>query len=114
MTVETFENYEFACKVTDLPVRGKKTVVVGGVSILIVACESGLHAVEDRCPQTGRSLAHGQVLDCILTSPANGARYDLRTGRFVGGGLSPLQSHWLTVFPLQVIGDDVYVLMAHL
>jgi nitrite reductase/ring-hydroxylating ferredoxin subunit len=108
------KDYVFACNVSDLPARGKKTIRVKGVPVLVVACESGIHAVENACPQTGRPIAHGKVLDCTITSPSNGARYDLVTGKYLGGGLSPFQSHWLRVFPTQIADGEVYVHMLHL
>ncbi len=101
--------YIRVCAVEQIPPRGRKTVYVDDTRVLIVACGDGLYAVEDRCPQTGRSIAHGKVLGCVFTTPTVGARYDLRTGRYLGGGQSPLQSHWLTVFPLRVIEGSVYV-----
>jgi nitrite reductase/ring-hydroxylating ferredoxin subunit len=103
------ENCVFACSVDDVPARGKKTVHINGMTILIVACESGLYAVEDKCPQTGRRMSHGKVLNCIITSPNTGAKYDLKTGKYVGSGLSPLQSHWLTLFPVKVVDNKVYI-----
>lgn len=106
------EGYVFACPVADVPARGKKTVHVGETRVLIVACESGMYAIEDRCPQTGRPIAHGKVIDCVITSPATGAEYDLRTGQYIGGGLSPLQSERLRTFPLKVDGSKVYLLVA--
>lgn len=114
MTAETTETaipegYVFACKREDLPERGKHTVTVAGKRVLIVVCGENLFAVEDRCPQTGLPIAHGKVLDCVLTTPTTGASYDLRTGKYVGGGLSPLQSHGLPVWLLLEIGDTVYV-----
>ncbi|MBN2304926.1 MAG: nitrite reductase (NAD(P)H) small subunit [Anaerolineae bacterium] len=108
--VATLENYVYACTVDQLPPRGKKTIHIDDdLTILIVACESGLYAVEDCCPQTGRQIGRGKVLNCVLTAPTTGAQYDLATGRYVGGGLSPFQSHWLTVFPIQVVENTVYV-----
>lgn len=103
------KGYLCACRLSEVPARGKKRVQVSGVSVLIVACDAGLFAIEDRCPQTGRSLAHGAVLDAAITSPHSGARYDLRTGRYLGGGQWPLPSHLLIVFPLRVIEDRVYI-----
>lgn len=110
----TLEAFVEVCRVDDLPVRGKKTVHVNGTHILIVACETGLHAVENACPQTGRPIAHGKVINCTITSPATGARYDLQTGQYIGGGIAPLQSHWLTVYPVQVIDGSVYIQPLHL
>lgn len=103
------EGYTSVCKLADIPRRGKRSFHVGETTILIIACDAHLYAVEDRCPQTARSIAHGTVLDCVLTCPTTGGRYDLRTGKYLGGGLSPFQSHWLTIFPLVVVDDEVYV-----
>ena len=107
--VATLENYVVACQRSDIPARGKKIVQVGGVSVLIVACEGSLFAVENACPQTGRPLAHGAVLKGTITSPHTGAHYELASGRYLGGGQSPLQSHWLRVFPLQTAENRVYI-----
>ena len=80
------------------------------VTVLIVACDKRLYAVEDRCPQTARSIAHSEVLRCVITTPT-GARYSLETGQYLGGGELPVQlpSHWLTLYPLKVIEGKVYV-----
>lgn len=101
--------YIRVCAVDQTPRRGRKIVCIDDTRVLIVACGHDLHAVEDRCPQTGRSIARGEVLGCVFTTPTVGARYDLHTGRYLSGGQSPLQSHWLTVFPLRVIEGDVYI-----
>jgi nitrite reductase/ring-hydroxylating ferredoxin subunit len=106
------QGYVFVCIRSELPVRGKKTVHVGAVNVLVIVCDTGLYAIEDRDPQTGQRIAHGKVLNCEITSPNNGARYNLRTGQYAGGGLSPLQSHWLTVFPIQEIDDEIHVSLA--
>ncbi|MBN1563351.1 MAG: nitrite reductase (NAD(P)H) small subunit [Anaerolineae bacterium] len=107
--VQLPKGYVFVCERSAIPARGKKTIHIGDLTLLIVACNSGLYAIEDRCPQTGGSIAHGKVLDCAITTPTTGARYCLRTGRYLGGGQSPLQSHMLRVFSLREIMDKVYV-----
>lgn len=107
--VSVMDGYVSVCALSALPARGRKLVHVNGVRVLLVACDSGYYAVEDKCPQTGRSLAHGKVLNCVLTSSNNGARYDIATGKYLGGGQSPFQSHWLRVFPVQIVGDQLYI-----
>lgn len=114
MTTETTETsipagYVFACDLAEIPLRGKKSIEVNGVRVLLVASDKGLYAVEDRCPQTGASIAHGEVLGVTMTLPTNGARYSLVTGRYLGGGQSWLSSHWLSIWPLMVIDNNVYV-----
>lgn len=103
------EDYVYVCDRGSLPKRGKKTIHVEGVKLLLIACDTGLYALEDRDPQTGGSIAHGKVLDCVLTSPNTGARYSLQTGQYLGGGTSPLSSHWLPLWRVRVHGDKVYV-----
>lgn len=107
--VSVMEDFVSVCAVSTMPVRGRKLVQANGVKVILVSCSSGFYAVEDKCPQTGRSIAHAKVIDCVLTSPSTGARYDIATGKYLGGGLSPFQSHWLTVFPTQVVDDQIYV-----
>ncbi len=101
--------YEFVCHRSTLPVRGKKTVQIAGLTVLLIACDTALYAVENRCPQTGGSIAHGEVLGCAITAPTTGARYCLRTGRYLEGGQLPLASHALHVFAVYVSEDRVYV-----
>lgn len=103
------ENYVYACRTSELPARGKRLIPLGGTPVLIIVCEEGLFAVEDRDPQTGQSMARGKVLACMITSPNTGAHYDLMTGQYAGGGEALFQSHWLPVFPLCVIDEAVYV-----
>ncbi|NLE50274.1 MAG: hypothetical protein GX613_02605 [Chloroflexi bacterium] len=107
--VVPLEDYQHVCDRESLPQRGKKTIYIEGIKLLLIACETGIYALEDRDPQTGGSLAHAKVLDCVLTSPNTGARYSLQTGQYLGGGQSPLQSHWLPLWRVRVKGDKVYV-----
>ena len=107
--IATLHNHVAACKLSEIPPRGKKIVTLDGVSVLIIASDAGLFAVENACPQTGRPLVNGAVLGRRITSPHTGAHYDLVTGRYIGGGQSPLQSHWLHVFLVRVVGDQVFV-----
>lgn len=103
------EHYVAVCKLTEVPQRGKKTVHLDELTVLLVACENGLYAVEDRCPQTGRSIGHGKVINGVITAPTTGARYHLQTGEYVGSGLTPFPSNRLMVFPVQVIDGVVYI-----
>lgn len=103
------EGFVYTCDLSEMPIRGKKTVNVGDTRVLLVRCDTGLYAVEDRCPQTGRSIAHGKVMQGVITAPTTGARYELATGRYIGGGQSWFQSHWLTVWPVKVKADKLYI-----
>ncbi len=103
------ENYTLVCDREALPARGKKHFYIDNRKLLLVTCDSKIFAIEDRCPVTGGSIAHGRVLNGVITAPTTGAHYDLSTGRYVGGGQPALESDWLTVYAVRVVNDHVYV-----
>jgi nitrite reductase/ring-hydroxylating ferredoxin subunit len=113
-TIQAPAGYTFVCAQNTLPTRGKKSFQIGSTRLLLVACDQHLYAVEDRCPQTARSITTSEILNCVLKTPV-GARYSLQTGQYLSGGTLPvlLQSHWLTLFPVKVIEDRVYVRLPH-
>ncbi len=85
--------YIRVCVLEQIPLRGRKTVYVGDTRVLIVSCGDDLHAIEDRSPQTGRSIAHGEVLDCVFTTPTVGARpRPDPPGAHLGPHLWPIQT----------------------
>jgi nitrite reductase/ring-hydroxylating ferredoxin subunit len=64
----------------DVPARGGLAVEVGGIEIGVFRVEGGFLAIENACPHAGVPLSTGDVADCIVTCPAHGFQYDLRTG----------------------------------
>jgi len=106
----TLEGYRYACDQADVPARGKKTVYLDDIKLLIIACDGKLYAVEDRDPQTGGSIARAEIVNCVLTSPTTGAKYRLEDGRLLDDqkGLTAF-THWLPMWHLRVVDDQVYV-----
>jgi nitrite reductase/ring-hydroxylating ferredoxin subunit len=105
--------YDFAvCKLSDIPVRGKRTIHPGERTVVIIACGTGLYAVEASQPGMARKLAHGKVLDGILTLPNDGARYDLETGQCIANGAWSLPHQRLTMLKTQVVDDMLYLRLA--
>jgi nitrite reductase/ring-hydroxylating ferredoxin subunit len=97
------------CKLSDVPARGKRTIHPGGRTVVIIACSTGLYAVEVSQPSMARKLAHGQVLDGMLTMPNDGARYDLETGQCIANGAWSLPHERLRMLKTQVVDDMVYL-----
>jgi nitrite reductase/ring-hydroxylating ferredoxin subunit len=64
----------------DVPERGGLAVHVGGVEIGVFRVADGYLAIENACPHAGVPLSTGEVEGCIVTCPAHGFQYDLRTG----------------------------------
>jgi len=64
----------------DVPDRGGLAVEVGGIEIGVFRVGDGFLAIENACPHAGVPLSTGEVDACIVTCPAHGFQYDLRTG----------------------------------
>jgi toluene monooxygenase system ferredoxin subunit len=88
----------------DLWVGEMRGVVVGGVKVLLVSLDDGVHAYEDRCAHKGVELSAGRLAGTRLVCGAHEWEYDVATGR----GVNPA-SACLRRFPVAVEGDDVLV-----
>jgi 3-phenylpropionate/trans-cinnamate dioxygenase ferredoxin subunit len=90
--------------VDELAPGQRKLAFVDGRSIVLFNIAGTVHAIDNACPHNGASLASGRLDGCMLSCPAHGLRFDLRTGRMPGaGGLS------LTTFPVRAIGGKLLV-----
>jgi nitrite reductase/ring-hydroxylating ferredoxin subunit len=70
----------------------KTTAIINGAKLLFCKAGGMLFAVGDACPHQGASLNEGKLRGATITCPLHGARFDLRTGRVLGGsGYPPLQ-----------------------
>lgn len=82
----------------------RKLAFVDGRSIVVFNVAGTLRAIDNSCPHNGASLANGQLEGCMLSCPAHGLRFDLRTGCTPGaGGLS------LTTFPVRAVDGKLVV-----
>ncbi|HZZ03304.1 Rieske (2Fe-2S) protein [Paraburkholderia sp.] len=90
--------------VDELGLGERKLAFINGRSIVLFNIDGTIHAIDNTCPHNGAALASGQLEGCVLSCPAHGLRFDLRTGCMPGaGGLS------LTTFPLQAIDGKLFV-----
>lgn len=55
---------------------------IDATPVVIVRCDDGLHAIEDRCTHDGEPLAGGEIEPdtCEIICPRHGARFCLKTG----------------------------------
>ncbi|MFL9868139.1 non-heme iron oxygenase ferredoxin subunit [Paraburkholderia fungorum] len=82
----------------------RKLVFSNGRGVVLFNIEGTIHAIDDSCPHQGASVANGRLDGCVLSCPAHGLRFDLRTGCMPGAvGLS------LTTFPVRVIDGQLFV-----
>jgi nitrite reductase (NADH) small subunit len=89
--------------VRDIPLGEGRTYAVDGSMIAVFRLRDGsVRAVSAVCPHKGGPLADGQIDLTQVICPLHLNAWDLRTGRSLSGSLPEL-----TVFPVQVVGDDL-------
>ncbi len=96
---------QFAAKVTDVPLWGKKLVSVNGREVLLVNAKGTIYACETECPHQGAPLSGALVKDEEhLSCQRHGYRFNLKTGE-----CKEFPDFTLKVFPVQVVDGDVLV-----
>src|SRR3974390_2273458 len=90
---------------SELPPGAKKVVEVEGRTIALFHVEGGLYAIDDVCTHDGGPLAGGVFTGWEIECPRHGAGFDVRTGR----PLSMPAIEPVTVHPVEVRGDDIFV-----
>jgi len=66
--------------------------------VLVCRTESGIFAVENRCPHAEFPLLGGAVKDGVIRCPTHGAKFDLRSGESLTNlRLAPVRVFSVTV-----------------
>jgi len=95
-------------RVSELPAGASKRVYLDTEAVALFNVGGSYFAVSDRCTHGRASLSEGRVVDsgaCILECPWHGGRFELATGRPVGGPPdAPLKT-----FRVKVSGDQILV-----
>ena len=89
-----------------LQADGKLVTKAGNHPVCVFWSDGKACAVDDRCPHMGFPLHRGTVEEGLLTCHWHHARFDLATG----GTLDPFADD-VRAFPVEVEGDDVYVVV---
>jgi anthranilate 1,2-dioxygenase ferredoxin component len=82
---------------TDFPEGGKFAAKVGGWFVLVAKTDEGLHAVNDRCTHAASKLSTGRIRRGTVMCPLHGARFELASGKCLGGAYRDLRQ-----FPLRI------------
>jgi anthranilate 1,2-dioxygenase ferredoxin component len=78
--------FEKILAVDAFPENGLHVATVNGWKILISRTDGIYHAMNDRCTHAASPLSGGRVRGDIIMCPRHGARFELKTGKCVGGG----------------------------
>lgn len=88
----------------EVTARGGLRVQVNGRWVALLLWNGRVHAIDDRCPHRGSSLADGVVEDGYVSCLEHGWEYDLATGN----GRRPWEG-CVEVFECEERGAEVWV-----
>jgi nitrite reductase (NADH) small subunit len=91
------------CGVDDVPLGEGRNVSVAGRRIAVFHAAQGWHALDAACPHMGGPLADGIVADRSVICPLHERRFDLASGREIGGKLCVARHEVI------VLGAEVFV-----
>lgn len=97
MSMALSETYHAVIAESDFPSEGKIAMTLAGWSVLILKTDEGFRAVNDRCTHQAALLSPGRVRRGAIMCPLHGARFEVATGRCLGGSYADLR-----VFPLRI------------
>jgi 3-phenylpropionate/trans-cinnamate dioxygenase ferredoxin component len=80
------EPAHIVCADAELAEGERRLAFIGAHSVVVFRIDGQLYAIENSCPHNGASLASGCLHGAVLSCPAHGLRFDLRTGRSLAGG----------------------------
>lgn len=78
------------CAITEFPEEGKLSLRVGEWQVLVVKSDDQFFAYNDCCTHQAARLSGGRIRRGSLMCPLHGARFEIATGRCMGGSYSPL------------------------
>jgi 3-phenylpropionate/trans-cinnamate dioxygenase ferredoxin component len=97
------------CKENDLEVGKARRFELKGVTIALVHCEDGFHAVSDTCSHEDYSLSEGEVFaeECEIECWKHGSTFSLLTGE----PLTLPATSPVPVYKVKVEGGHVHVVL---
>jgi nitrite reductase/ring-hydroxylating ferredoxin subunit len=98
------EGFKKICKVFELKEKTGKRFFVDDVDVAVYKVEGNIYALSNVClHQKAAIIYDGYIEDDCVVCPSHGWKFELQTGK-VPAGVKGLDS-----YPVQIIGDDVYV-----
>ena len=102
-------SFERVCRLSEVPNDGSLRIELPDVDVAVVRFDDEVYAIEDLCSHAEVPLSEGDVeefdgaptIECWL----HGSCFDLRTGE----PTNLPATEPVSVFPVRVEGDDVYV-----
>ncbi len=81
----------------DLGVDATFKTIINGWHILVIRTPDGLSAINDRCTHQASLLSTGRIRRGAVMCPLHGARFDVASGKCIGGTYRDLRTFALRV-----------------
>lgn len=78
-----------------------------GKALALFLADGKIYATDNTCPHAGGPLCEGLVKDGVVTCPWHGSQFKIDSGEVVHG---PAKTN-VASYPVEIIGDDVYVVL---
>lgn len=98
------ESWHAVISESEFPAEGKLATKIAGWYVLVGKTDDGFHAVNDRCTHQAALLSGGRIRRGAVMCPLHGARFELASGKCIGGAYKDLRS-----FPLQIVDGMIEV-----
>jgi nitrite reductase/ring-hydroxylating ferredoxin subunit len=98
------DNWHAVTTESDFPAEGKLAAKIAGWYVLVARTDEGFQAVNDRCTHQASLLSGGRIRRGAIMCPLHGARFEIVTGKCIGGTYRDLR-----IFPLRVEGGTIEV-----
>ena len=81
----------------EFPEEGKLATQIAGWYVLAAKTDAGYTALNDRCTHQAALLSGGRIRRGAVMCPLHGARFDIETGKCIGGAYPDLRRFELRV-----------------
>ncbi|WP_068071763.1 Rieske (2Fe-2S) protein [Novosphingobium lentum] len=98
------ERYLSLIAEADFPESESYAAVVGGWYVLATKDDKGYNALNDRCTHAASLLSTGRMRRGTVMCPLHGARFELASGKCIGGAYRDLR-----MFPVRVVDGQIEV-----
>ncbi len=91
------ETYHRVARDADIAENGVEAGTFNGWPVFVCRTDGKLHALINKCTHASSELADGRIRRGSVMCPLHGARFELASGKCIGGTYQPLK-----IFPVRV------------
>jgi anthranilate 1,2-dioxygenase ferredoxin component len=98
------DTFEILVAVDAFPATGIYAATINGWHILVSKVDGAFSAMNDRCTHAASPLSAGRIRQDQIMCPKHGARFELKTGKCVGGAHRDIRT-----FPVKIEDGIIWV-----